>query len=101
MLDEVRAAFARELHIPTESIGADSTIESLPDLDSARLLRVISALEDQFGVGIDDDLIYNSRTVGELARLFADDAHSAESEHFRESATSVSAPAAKAAREEA
>lgn len=72
LLDVVRAAIAQELRVPINSINAEQTIAELPDLDSSRLLRVITAIEGQLNVGIDDDLIYNSRTVGELAQLFAD-----------------------------
>lgn len=78
ILHVVRTALAEELHVPVESIGAEQTMDELPNLDSARLLRVISSLEDQLNVAIDDDLIYNSRTVGELAQLFAKTAGSGE-----------------------
>jgi acyl carrier protein len=74
MIDTVRKAFADELHVPVDSIGEDQYIEDLPDLDSARLLRVISAIEDELGVSVDDDLLYSASTVGEFAKLFAEDA---------------------------
>lgn len=72
MIDAIRKAFADELHIPADSIGEDQYIEDLPDLDSARLLRVISAIEDELGVSVDDDLLYSASTVGEFAKLFSD-----------------------------
>lgn len=71
MIDAVRNAFARELQIPADSITGDQLIEDLPDLDSARLLRVVSVLEDELGVSVDDDLLYSASTVDEFAELFA------------------------------
>ena len=71
MFDVIRKAFAEELHIPADTISEDQYIEDLPDLDSARLLRVISVLEDELGVSVDDDLLYSASTVREFTRLFA------------------------------
>jgi hypothetical protein len=34
----------------------------------------ISAIEDELGVSVDDDLLYSASTVGEFAKLFAEDA---------------------------
>ena len=67
----VLTALSRELKIPIETIDPDINLKDLPDLDSLRLIRVISSVEEELGFGVDDDQLYTARTVRELAEMFA------------------------------
>jgi acyl carrier protein len=80
MIETVRAVLADELRIPAETITSDQPIAGLPDLDSLRLLRVVTAIEQQVGVSVDDDLLYSATTVGDLADLFTGEGAATRSE---------------------
>jgi acyl carrier protein len=44
----------------------------LPNADSIRLMRTVSALERRFDVELDDDEIRNALTVADLVRVVGD-----------------------------
>ena len=69
----VRAAFADELCCPPALVRPDSPLTELPGLDSLKLLRVIAALETTLDVGLDDELFYSLRTVGDVTTLITDE----------------------------
>jgi acyl carrier protein len=51
-LTEVMAAVLR---VPAESIGPDSSMDTVPGWDSLRHLTLVLALEEEFGVQIPDE----------------------------------------------
>lgn len=71
-LDEVKSLLADVLGLgaSAHSLQADSPLlGAIPELDSMAVVGVIAAIEDRFGVIIDDDDISAStfETVGSLA----------------------------------
>lgn len=50
-------------------IAAEDPLDLLPGADSVRLMQVISDLEDQYTVELDDHRVQRARTVGGLAEL--------------------------------
>jgi len=76
-LEQVKAVLVDVLELGPSgaALGADSPLlGALPELDSMAVVSVIAALEERFGIMIDDDDISASTfaTLGSLAR-FVDD----------------------------
>ncbi|TFW19443.1 acyl carrier protein [Massilia arenosa] len=69
-LNEVRTILGDVLALPNaQSLTADSALlGSVPELDSMAVVNLIGALEEHFGIAIDDDEISAStfETVGTL-----------------------------------
>jgi acyl carrier protein len=72
-LDEVKAVVASALDISgrVEEMDASAPLlGAVPELDSIGVLSVITALEECFGIQIDDDVAAaDFETLGSLARL--------------------------------
>ena len=54
MEDEIRAVMAQVLRLPVDRIGADAAIGNLPNWDSTAHMRMMIALEDEFGIELDE-----------------------------------------------
>jgi acyl carrier protein len=62
----VAAIFRRVCQHPLPELSPDTYLDELPGMDSLRVLHVIAALEEQFGVQIDVaalDRLYHVRDV--------------------------------------
>ena len=75
-VDDIKTILTDVLSLGDEGarLTADSALlGSLPQLDSMAVISLIGALEDHFGIGIDDDDISAStfETVGSLAAFVA------------------------------
>ena len=70
-LDEVKTILTDVLGLdPATALSADTPLlGSLPELDSMAVVSLIGALEDHFGIAVDDDDISASTfaTLGSLA----------------------------------
>lgn len=69
----VRDALAAELCCPPDLIWPESQLADLPGLDSVKLLRVIAALETEFDLGLDDELLHSIRAVDDITTLVEDE----------------------------
>ncbi|RJG04340.1 acyl carrier protein [Noviherbaspirillum sedimenti] len=72
VIEEIKALLAETLNLGAraESLNAQSSLlGSLPELDSMAVIHLITALEDRFGIMIEDDDISAStfETVASLA----------------------------------
>ena len=54
MDDRIRAIMAEVLRLPAERIGADAAIGTVPNWDSTAHMRMMIALEDAFGIELDE-----------------------------------------------
>jgi acyl carrier protein len=54
MDDKIRAIMAEVLRLPVERIGADAAIGTVPNWDSTAHMRMMIALEDEFGIELDE-----------------------------------------------
>jgi acyl carrier protein len=52
--DKIRAIMAEVLRLPVERIGADAAIGTVPNWDSTAHMRMMIALEDEFGIELDE-----------------------------------------------
>ena len=54
MEQRIRAIMAEVLRLPEDRIGADAAIGNVPNWDSTAHMRMMLALEDEFGIGLDE-----------------------------------------------
>jgi acyl carrier protein len=54
MEDKIRAIMAEALRLPVERIGPDAAIGTVPNWDSTAHMRLMIALEDEFGIDLDE-----------------------------------------------
>jgi acyl carrier protein len=52
--DTIRAVMAQVLRLPVDRIGADAAIGNVPNWDSTAHMRMMLALEDAFGIELDE-----------------------------------------------
>jgi acyl carrier protein len=55
-----------ELNDPSLVFESATVIRELPGIESMKVLRIISKIERQFGVELDDDVVFNVGTFGDL-----------------------------------
>lgn len=55
-----------ELGNDTLSLEPSTVIRELPGIESMKVLRIISKIERQFGVELDDEVVFNVGTYGDL-----------------------------------
>lgn len=68
-VDAVREALSQQLRLDKDQIEPEERLDLLPNADSVRLMRAVSALERRFDVELDDHDIRKAETVADLARL--------------------------------
>jgi acyl carrier protein len=54
MDDEIRAIMAEALRLPVDRISPDAAIGTVPNWDSTAHMRMMIALEDAFGIDLDE-----------------------------------------------
>jgi acyl carrier protein len=54
MDERIRAIMAEVLRLPEDRIGADAAIGTVPNWDSTAHMRMMIALEDAFGIDLDE-----------------------------------------------
>ena len=54
MDERIRAIMAEVLRLPAERIGAEAAIGTVPNWDSTAHMRMMIALEDAFGIELDE-----------------------------------------------
>ncbi|MEU2656783.1 acyl carrier protein [Streptomyces sp. NPDC007325] len=64
----VRDALVAELGIEADTVTGDAELSMLPGMESVKLLRVVSALEEVHGTSLDDDVLFSIETVDDLVR---------------------------------
>jgi acyl carrier protein len=54
MEERIRAIMAEALRLPVDRIGADAAVGTVPNWDSTAHMRMMIALEDEFGIALDE-----------------------------------------------
>ena len=79
MDERIRAIMAEVLRLPEDRIGADAAIGTMPNWDSTAHMRMMIALEDTFGIELDESRMVEmtsfSRIRGTVEELSAGRAH--------------------------
>ncbi len=55
-----------ELGDPTLSLQPETVIRELPGIESMKVLRIITKIERQFQIEMDDEVVFNMGTYGDL-----------------------------------
>ena len=67
VFDKIREALSSQFEMDPEKITRDTDLMSDLGADSLDLVELIMTLEEEYGVSVIDDTIYEYKTVGEIA----------------------------------
>jgi len=67
----IRTILVNTLAVPATEVTSETSIRSLPNFDSVRILEVILEIEKRFDIEISDEATFNVTTVLELEVLVA------------------------------
>jgi acyl carrier protein len=66
MEDRIRTIMAEALRLPVERIGADAAIGTVPNWDSTAHMRLMIALEDEFGIELDESRMVQMTSLAKI-----------------------------------
>lgn len=66
-LSVVLAALSSQAGVQPEQIDLDKPLPAIPGIESVKALRAITAIEDECGIVIPDDFLFETSTVREFA----------------------------------
>ena len=66
MDERIRAIMAEVLRLPEDRIGADAAIGTVPNWDSTAHMRMMIALEDAFGIDLDESRMVEMTSFGKI-----------------------------------
>ena len=69
MFEKIQAMLAEALNLPLEKVTMDSKIVDDLGADSLDAVELISRLEDEYNVTVEDEDVENMVTVGDLVNM--------------------------------
>ena len=72
VFEQVRDMIASQLQVDAASITPESRLVEDLKADSANVMVMILELENQFGIEVEDEVILNLKTVGDVAKYIED-----------------------------
>jgi acyl carrier protein len=69
VVETMKEVLASELNVDLEKVSVDARFKEDLDADSLELVEVVMALEERFGIEIQDDEVAGLKTVGEAVDL--------------------------------
>jgi acyl carrier protein len=69
--DRLNALLIDRFESAPDALAADPTLESL-DFDSLTIVKLVTAMEREFGVEVDEDELTEHTTVGDIVDLLGD-----------------------------
>jgi acyl carrier protein len=72
MDDEIRAIMAQILRLPMERVGPDAAIGNVPNWDSTAHMRLMLALEDAFGIELNETEMVEMTSLAKIRAVVAD-----------------------------
>jgi len=67
IFEKIREALTIQFEVDAETITRDTDIMNDLGADSLDLVELIMTLEDEYGVSVTDESVYEHKTVGEIA----------------------------------
>ena len=67
VFEKIRESLASQFEMDPEKIFRDTDIMNDLGADSLDLVELIMVLEEEYGIRVTDDSVYEHRTVGEIA----------------------------------
>lgn len=68
-IDKVKEIISEQLAIDASTITENSKVIADLGADSLDIVELIMALEDEFGVSVDEDKVQDLVTIGDIVRL--------------------------------
>jgi acyl carrier protein len=72
MDERIRAIMAEVLRLPADRIGADAAIGTVPNWDSTAHMRMMIALEDAFGIALDESRMVEMTSFAKIRSVVAE-----------------------------
>jgi len=72
MEDRVFQVMSSVFRIPVESLNIESSFDTIDQWDSLQHMNLIFALEDEFGLTIDDEVVAELTSVKSILEALAD-----------------------------
>jgi acyl carrier protein len=72
MDERIRAIMAEVLRLPADRIGADAAIGTVPNWDSTAHMRMMIALEDAFGIELDESRMVEMTSFVKIRSVVAE-----------------------------
>ena len=69
MDERIRAIMAEVLRLPAERIGAEAAIGTVPNWDSTAHMRMMIALEDAFGIELDESRMVEMTSFAKIRNV--------------------------------
>jgi acyl carrier protein len=69
VVETMKEVLSSELNVDQEKVTVDARFKEDLDADSLELVEVVMALEEKFGIEIQDDEVAGLKTVGEAVDL--------------------------------
>lgn len=66
MKDRILEIIAEQFHVNVEDLEEDTNFVDDLNVDSIELLELVMAIEDEFDIELDDDVLENITTVGDV-----------------------------------
>jgi len=66
MEDRIRTIMAEALRLPADRVGADAAIGTVPNWDSTAHMRMMIALEDEFGIELDEGRMVEMTSLAKI-----------------------------------
>ena len=67
IFERIREALASQFEVDPDKITRDTDIMNDLGADSLDLVELIMTLEDEYGISVTDESVYEHKTVGEIA----------------------------------
>lgn len=68
-IDKVKEIISEQLGIDADSITENSKVIADLGADSLDIVELIMALEDEFGISVDEDKVQKLVTVGDIVKI--------------------------------
>ena len=67
VFEKIKEALASQFEVDPEKITRDTDIMNDLGADSLDLVELIMTLEDEYGINVTDESVYEHKTVGDIA----------------------------------
>jgi acyl carrier protein len=68
----LRRAVSKELNLSEDRITDRANIRELPGIESVRILRIIVAVEREYSIQLDDEVVFQVNTIEELSNAVSE-----------------------------
>ena len=74
MIDRVLTVMSKVFNVPVETLGEDSSIDTIEQWDSLQHMNLVFAIEEEFDVQLDDAVVAELTSVARILEVLEDSA---------------------------